>query len=358
MRSKVGVTTGRCRPVAVLATVLALLGLVTACGGGSSDSADNGGSSSSAEPASGGATPETSEITIESPPSAMGNIFVNLMVDKGFLEARGLSAEVVSMTPSDAMLGILAGDVDFGLFGATVPMQSQIAGQDVRIIAAGNEGFAYRIVGQPEFSAIDDLDGATVAIGGVGDVTELLLDAALENAGHDPDFVTAVPSGNGQARQAALLSGSVDAAVLIMPEWAGAEDAGMTTIVAAEELNEVTAGWPSNTWQASGAFLEDNPGTAQAFLAAFLEATEYIHANRDEVVQYAVDELDYDEARAESEYDTLAAMGGWSTTGRPDLDAMQELIDFGVEIGFFTNVSGDLLEPEAYVDLTAVDNLA
>ena len=162
-------------------------------------------------------------LRIGAPPTdATGEGFYG--VDQGFYKAAGLDVTITPMFNGAAMAAALAaGSIDI-LTGTVVPTAEAVArGIDLRVIAPGliydrGQGQSVVVVvatASPAKTAVD-LNGKTIAVNGLGDLTHLALLAWLGSNGADVKSVKLLevpfPSVG-----AALDGGRIDAALLVEP---------------------------------------------------------------------------------------------------------------------------------------------
>jgi len=141
----------------------------------------------------------------------------------------------------------------------------------------------------PAIKGVADLKDKTVA-GPKGSLLNQLLFAALKKEGLKPTDVKYVNMAGVQA-QAALISGSVDAALIAGPAQIKAEASGARVIANGEGLVKgliVTA--------VSGQFLKNHPDLVKRYLKVHEQALEYLKTHPDEAIKLVAEETEIGEA--------------------------------------------------------------
>jgi NitT/TauT family transport system substrate-binding protein len=265
------------RRLLVPATVIALLGSLTACGG------PGGGGGAAPTDAAG-----TRQLTVGVIP-IVDVAPVYLGQEQGFFADRGIDLELVPGSGGAAAVpGVVAGDFQFAFGNVTSVLLAASQGLPVRVVAEGNSS-----TGDPatDFSAVvvaadspirsaADLAGRTVAVNNVKNIGEVTIRKAVEDAGGDSasiDFVElAFPD-----MPAAVVGGDVDAAWVVEPFLTVATGQGARPVLAnfAEAVDDLTVATYFTTEQV----LAEEPELVDDFQAAIAESLQYAQDNPDEV---------------------------------------------------------------------------
>jgi len=176
--------------------------------------------------------------TVGSASANLWPLFIGL--NKGFFAAANVDVDLVYVPASAAVIQQLtAGSLDVTMSTGLVTRSApSIAGRD-RACALRDTGAALRDDGQINRQRLEDLKGKVISVGGAKDITRIYAERMLAPHGlksGDYDFVYA---GATTARAQALLSGAVDAAILLPPsnfqvQAAGFNDVGLTIEYAPE----------------------------------------------------------------------------------------------------------------------------
>jgi NitT/TauT family transport system substrate-binding protein len=273
--------------VLALAGVMALV--VAACGGDDGDGdeaeSDSGGTS---------ASQEMTSITVGVVP-VVDVAPLYLGIAKGFFEEEGLDVEPVVAQGGAAIIpAVVNGDQEIGFSNVVSLMLAQTQDLPLKIISQGiqatddadNDTAAIAVKGDSDIQEPADLEGKTIAINTLNNISQLTVTAALEGEGVDTSTLNFVevplPDMVGQ-----LQAGQIDAAGLVEPFVTTGKDAGMRTIIydrVATEPKMTVA-----TYFTSDSYLESNPDQVEAFVRAMNRSLEYATDNPDEARQAIAD---------------------------------------------------------------------
>jgi NitT/TauT family transport system substrate-binding protein len=151
---------------------------------------------------------------------------------------------------------------------------------------ADNDTAAIAVAADSDVQEPADLEGKTIAINTLNNISQLTVTAALDSEGVDTSTLQFVevplPDMVGQ-----LEAGQIDAAGLVEPFVTTGKDAGMRMIIydrVATEPEMTVA-----TYFTSDSYLESNPDQVDAFVRAMNRAREYATENPDEARQAIAD---------------------------------------------------------------------
>jgi NitT/TauT family transport system substrate-binding protein len=267
-----------------IALVGAMALLAAACGGDDDDGGD-----------------EASQTT-EAPSEELTSIKVGVVpvvdvaplylgIDKGFFEEEGLDVEPVVAQGGAAIIpAVVAGDQEIGFSNVVSLMLGQTQDLPVKIISQGiqatddpdNDTAAIAVKGDSDIQEPADLEGKTIAINTLNNISQLTVTAALDSEGVDTSTLSFVevplPDMVGQ-----LEAGQIDAAGLVEPFVTTGKNAGQRMIIydrVATEPEMTIA-----TYFTSDSYLQDNPDVVEAFVRAMNRSLEYATENPDEARQ-------------------------------------------------------------------------
>jgi len=214
-----------------------------------------------------------------------------LGIDKGFFEDEGLEVEPVVAQGGAAIIpAVVAGDQEIGFSNVVSLMLGQTQDLPVRIISQGiqatddseNDTAAIAVKGSSDIQEPADLEGKTIAINTLNNISQLTVTAALDSEGVDTSTLHFVevplPDMVGQ-----LEAGQIDAAGLVEPFVTTGKNAGQRMIIydrVATEPEMTIA-----TYFTSDSYLQDNPDVVEAFVRAINRSLEYATENPDEARQ-------------------------------------------------------------------------
>lgn len=257
---------------ALLAAALLLLGLLAGCGGQQTEK------------------PEKLVFTYVQAPLNVPSIVEK---EKGFFStafgAEGVAVEYANITSgSEQTQAMAAGEVQFlNAVGATSVILSAAAGTDIRIVGGYSRSpGAYCVVTMDDsIQNARDLQGKTVG-GPKGTTLNELLVAWLGQSGMTQEDVEYLPLSVADARTA-LLSGTIDAALLAGPNAYSAVQEGGRVLTTGEGLIDGTV-----VLAASEAFCSAYPDYVELYLQTQREILQYIEGNHDEVMALTAQAVD------------------------------------------------------------------
>ena len=131
-------------------------------------------------------------------------------------EENGLDVEIIQMRPQAANAAMVNGDIHYFAGVGPNSVAATLRGLPSRAVWFASDQLIYSLIAKPEFKTLKELRSKRIAVGGLGDTTEVSLRIGLEAAGENPkDFVIL---GVGTSNlMSALESGSVEAAELNPP---------------------------------------------------------------------------------------------------------------------------------------------
>jgi NitT/TauT family transport system substrate-binding protein len=243
--------------------------------------------------------------------------------EKGFYPEEGLEVLPIAANLLTGIQGLAAGSFDF----------SQILGQGSAAIL---RGFPLKIVmvfdtrplwwlyGKKQFKTAQDLkQGRQIAVASFGSAVHQTTVEILSKHGIDPvRDVVLRPIGNDPDRLAALLSGTVDAAVLNQPSRAIAKKNGLQELLFyGSEINYITAGLV-----VSEKTLTERPDFARRFLRGTLKAFYWFKSNPKDVTARLGRSLKISESDAEDIYNTTIQV--LSADGTVPREVQERMIGF------------------------------
>lgn len=212
---------------------------------------------------------------------------IYLGVDEGIFEEHGLDVNLQEAQGGAAIIpAVQSGDFDIGFSNVTSLIVARSQGLPLQLVAAGPNSTGdpvedYAAVLVPEDSditAIEDLDGATVAINTLNNINDTVLREGMSQAGGNPSSMDLVEVAFPDM-QSQVESGNVDAMVVVEPFQTIGESAGMRSIYApyAEPTEDLSVAGYFTSEQ----MIASEPDTVDAFAAAMREAQQFADDNPD-----------------------------------------------------------------------------
>ncbi len=260
----------------LLAGLVAILLFAFAAGCGSAPATP----SAPAKPAA--ANPKSISLTYVKAPLNVPSIVEKKL---GLLEKEFAKDKIAVQYPeitvgSKQTEAMAAGSLDFAhALGGTSAILAAANGVDLKIIAIYSrapKAFVVLTKGD-KIQKVSDLKGKKVA-GPKGTILHQLILAALAKEGLKPDDIQFI-SMDLPSSAAALMNGSVDAALSAGPDAIRAEKAGARVLTTGEGLVEATI-----VTAVRGEFLQKHPDLVKRFLKTHTAAIEHMRSKPDEVL--------------------------------------------------------------------------
>jgi NitT/TauT family transport system substrate-binding protein len=151
---------------------------------------------------------------------SFGPFFLWFLLEKelGFYRQEGLLPEFILVRGGGlSVKGLIAGNFDY-IHNTGAALEAIVLGRHpLKLVFTAAKGH-YWLMAQPGIRSVADLKGKSIATGGLGSVTEVIVREMLKKHGLDP-FKDAVLIGAGtpQERLATIAGGTAQAAVLVTP---------------------------------------------------------------------------------------------------------------------------------------------
>lgn len=202
--------------------------------------------------------------------ASYGPLYVGL--DAGIFAKYGLDVTVQTLTPAATVSAVLSGNIDFGSDGAALAAGIIKSPKAKVIFARGVTPFY--IAGNPgKPLSFESLRGATIAATTPGSASDVVVRAALQQHGLQPDKDVKITYINDSAADlAAVQHGTIQGAVLTFPQSSQAQVSGST-------LLDVTNYGPESIQAVNSQWANANPEALKNFVAAYAEATRLANEN-------------------------------------------------------------------------------
>jgi sulfonate transport system substrate-binding protein len=128
----------------------------------------------------------------------------------------GLDVDIVQMRPQVANAAMVAGEVHYFAGVGPNSVAATLRGLPSRAVWFASDQLIYSLLARPEFKTLKELRSKRLAVGGLGDTTEVSLRIGLEAVGENPKDFVILGVGNPNI-MSALDSGNVEAALLNPP---------------------------------------------------------------------------------------------------------------------------------------------
>lgn len=264
--------------------------------------------------------------TVGSPSANLWPVFIGR--DKGFFNAENINIDLVYGQASAGVIQQLAaGSLDMTMStGLVDPIRAIDQGATMAIARFEVQAPPYLIIARPNIKSLKELKGKVISVGGAKDITRIYAERMLSPHGVKPGEYDLVYAGATTARAQALLSGAVDAAIVLPPsnfqlEAAGYNNLGLTIDYAPELAFSGTV--------TNKAWAERNTDVLRRVLAAQSKSTDYFYddANRAELVRILVAVSGQKPDDVEKSYDFFRKNNFFDRTGKISRTKMTALLD-------------------------------
>jgi NitT/TauT family transport system substrate-binding protein len=247
-------------------------------------------------------------------------------------KSQGLDIELTAFRgDAEVSQALIGGSIDFSIQSADGLINMINVGQPVIAFYAGFHQSDYAWLSQPAIKSWEALKGKTAGVSTFGSATDQLTRYALRRHGLVPEKdVQIVQAGPPASIAQALKAERLAIGILAPPtNWIVA-DGGFNILGSQGE--EIAPQWPKHVFVAKKQFLDDNPNTVRAILAAHVAAIRLARADRDLVVATYMDRLKFQKPYAERAYDAIVP--GYDERGSlPDEKSMQVFWSLQIERG-------------------------
>jgi ABC-type nitrate/sulfonate/bicarbonate transport system substrate-binding protein len=270
--------------------------------------------------------------TVGSPSANLWPLFIG--VEKGFYTAENVKPDLVYIQSSASVIQQLsAGSLDMSMStGIVDPIRAIDQGAAIALTRFEVQVPPYALLAKSSIKSLQDLKGKIISVGGPKDITRLYVDRMLAAQGLKAGDYDYHYAGATTARAQALLSGAVDAAILLPPsnfqvQNQGYNDLGLAMQYAPELAFSGTV--VNKAWAARSADL------LKRVLAAQSKSTEYLYdsKNRTEVVNILAKVSGQKLEDVDKSYDFFTKNNFFDRTGKISRAKMTALIEALVGLG-------------------------
>jgi NitT/TauT family transport system substrate-binding protein len=270
--------------------------------------------------------------TVGSPSANLWPLFIGL--DKGFFTAENIKIDLVYVQASAAVIQQLAaGSLNMAMStGLVDPIRAIDQGAAIAIARFEVQAPPYVMMAKPSIKSLGELKGKVISVGGAKDITRIYAERMLAPHGVKPGEYDLVYAGATTARAQALLSGAVDAAIVLPPsnfqiETAGYNNLGLTIEYAPELAFSGT--------MVNRAWAERNADALRRVLSAQTKSIEYLYddRNRAEAVRILVAVSGQKTEDVEKSYDFFRKSNFFDRTGKISRPKMNALLDALTSLG-------------------------
>lgn len=287
--------------IRVMAVIIGLAMLAAACG--DDDEGDEGavddettsttapnaeGDDGEAEEAPSESVPaEDLELTVAVASSGLPFLQIDVAEAEGMYEEQGLDVEFISVEGSAAATAAVeSGQADVMVSLPEGVITARAAGSTLTMIGATVNQNLYRLYVSADVQSLEDLAGKSIAMLVEGNGTDIQARWLMDEHGPGADAATYVAVGGLPNRLAALQQGQANAAFLFPPFDVTAGRSGLEFVA---DMSDYVDGYPHEVFAAREQTIEDNPEALAAFMAAIVDASQWIVDNPEDAIDLAVE---------------------------------------------------------------------
>ena len=182
----------------------------------------------------------------------------------------GLDPEIVYVTSGSLLSqALIAENFDVALTRGTTPMLGKLRGSAQYIVANYSNQFNDVFLAAPEITSVKQLKGKRIAVSRFGSGSHILTNLVLKQAGLDPQKdVTVLQIGNSAARLAAIMTRSIEGALISIDLVPRARREGLHVLV---DLTESKVEYPVLSFFMMGPVIENNRRMVKALIKSISE---------------------------------------------------------------------------------------
>ncbi|MEY9095332.1 ABC transporter substrate-binding protein [Paenibacillus sp. RC84] len=338
----------------LLALILLVGTVLTACGGGDSKSSGGNGD---------GKKPETVRVGIfKNVTHAAGYVALeNKYFEKYWGE--GVKVEVTAFdNGSDFSTALATDQIDLGFVGPGPSTNQYLKSKNFKVISGSNNGGAVLAVRKDAgISSVKDLVGKTVAIPTRGSTNEISLRLLLQQEGLK---VTTDKSGVEIIARApadtlvAMRQKEVDATLIPEPWGTQMEKEGIGQILVDwDKIPPNNGNYPLTILVASDKFLKDHRDMAKGAIQANIDAINFIKSSPDKSYDLINNQLKKLSGKGLDNELIKAALSRLNLTPDVSKEAIEEMAKVSIDAGFIKNVKKEELDLSKFLDLSLLDEV-
>ncbi len=224
-----------------------------------------------------GATLTRIRIGYPSPSASFSPVFV--AKEAGIFEKYGLAPELLYLQGIQITQVHVAGQVDFTVTGAPLPLQAAVEGADLALIASSVDSFIYKLIVDPAISKPEGLRGKTIGITRFGSLPDVAIRLVLNKWGMDANKdVKLLQVGRMTDMVVALSAKRIDAGVISDPTSFEAEKMGMRRLL---DMGDIGIEFSNVAAVVSRAYGKSHRDIVIRFLKAYVDGTRRFLTDRE-----------------------------------------------------------------------------
>jgi NitT/TauT family transport system substrate-binding protein len=274
----------------------------------------------------------------------LGTSLLWIATKKGFFEEAGLDVQPVLLRGTPIAVQALVGESLYLAFGSADAMVSAaVGGADLVSVAGAINGLTQAIVAGKKYKSFKDLRGTTVGVQSLASGATTTLKRIFKANGLDyPADYKLLATGGGNFNLAALTSGQVAAAFLVVPLVYAAEEQGFNVLA---YYKDYFPNYQLTVMSVKRGWAEKNRPMLVNFLKGALRANRWLYANREAAAEFLAKEIQIAPALARKGWEYYTANRIWHPTLDINTEGMKVALDILAEEARFTPP-----DPTKYID--------
>lgn len=266
--------------------------------------------------------------------SKTANDWINHLSDSlGFFTAQGIHVDFIDVGSAAANgQQMAAGSLDMGGIASPNLIQAVIGGAPLAVVLARTRVSPYLIVAKKGYASMKDLKGKMIIVDAPSGITRLMVDGVLEANHMKSSDVTYTYAGGTPERFAALVSGAVDAAMLLPPFSFRSIGQGLPVVA---EIAKVFPTLPVDQTGANTKWAKANTPALLGYLRAYLQGLHWIYdpANRTKAIAMLTDWTGSAPDDASKTYDVYVRGKVFSETGITPVPGEAKVLEMLAGVG-------------------------
>ncbi len=266
--------------------------------------------------------------------STTANDWINHLSDSlGFFNAQGVHVDFINVGSAAANgQQMAAGSLDMGGIASPDLIHAVIGGAPLAVVLARTRASPYLILGKKGYKTMHDLKDKLVIVDSPSGITRLMVDGVLEANRMKGSDVTYTYSGGTPERFAALVSGAVDAAMLLPPFSFRAVGLGYPVLA---EIPKIFPTLPVDQTGANTKWAKANTPALLGYLRGYLQGVHWIYdpANRTKAISILVDWTGSNPDDASKTYDVYVRGKVFSESGITPIDGEAKVLSMLAGVG-------------------------
>jgi len=246
-----------------------------------------------------GAAPALETVTAALTSKAFQYIPLVIAQERGYMKEEGLELKLVFMQNAAGLQALIANQVQFSGSGSSALVAISKGNAPLKTVLAFNDQVLQWMVSRPNIKTLRDLSGKKIATTGVASIAAYMFRNILTQRNIPKDIVLIDPGPVN--RLPALLSGTVDAAIVSPEERYAALDQGMRDLMYFGK--EVKNSW--GTFATSERFIKEQPKQLLGFARAVIKGLRVARQDREGTIAAVAKFSELDRALSTRMYDDL-----------------------------------------------------